>query len=188
MPDFPDKLQFAILVGDCCLREWSKFIMDAKDLAQYIEEEGIAAEIVFLEEITPTVEAAAEAVGVHPREIGKSLLFMIKEGEDEYRPLLVISNGLSRVGYKKLAAHLNVSRRRVRIANPRQVKAVTGYEVGTVPPFGHRQPLDTLLDESVVTLDEIYAGGGTINALVRLSVEELQRVLDAEVVDLSEEG
>lgn len=161
--------------------------MDAQDLVQYIETQGIEAELIFLEETTPTVEAAAEAAGVHPRQIGKSLLFMIKEGEDEYRPLLVVSNGLSRVGYKKLAAYLDISRRRVRIATPAQVKAVTGYEVGTVPPFGHRQRLPTLLDESVTALDEIYAGGGALNALVRLSVAELQRVLDGEVVDLSEE-
>lgn len=162
--------------------------MDAKDLEKYIEEEGIAAEIVLLEETTPTVEAAADAVGVSPRKIGKSLLFMIKEGKDAYRPLLVISNGLSRVGYKKLADYLGVSRKRVRIASPTQVKAVTGYEVGTVPPFGHREVLPTLLDESVTALDEIYAGGGGINALIRLPVVELRRVLDAEVVDLSEEG
>lgn len=188
MPDFHDKLQFAILDGNHSPREKSKRPMDTNNLARYVEEESIAAEIIFLKEATPTVAAAAEAAGVHPRQIGKSLLFMIKEGEDEFRPLLVISNGLSRVGYKKLAAYLDISRRRVRIATPTQVKAVTGYEVGTVPPFGHRQPLPTLLDESIMALDEIYAGGGAINALVRLSVGELQRVLDAEVVDLSEEA
>ena len=58
--------------------------MNAQDLEKYIEEEGIRAELVFLEETTPTVEAAAAAVGVHPRQIGKSLLFMIK-GDDGYR-------------------------------------------------------------------------------------------------------
>jgi len=161
--------------------------MNAQDLEKYIEEEGIRAELVFLEETTPTVEAAAAAVGVHPRQIGKSLLFMIK-GDDGYRPLLVISNGLSRVGYKKLADYLGVSRKRVRIASPQQVEAVTGYDVGTVPPFGHKQAVPTLLDESVTALEEIYVGGGAINALLHLQVAELQRVLEAEVVDLSEEG
>lgn len=162
--------------------------MDADDLAAYIEEEGIEAEIVFLEETTPTVEDAAAAVGVHPRQIGKSLLFMIKQADGEMQPLLVISNGLSRVAYKKLAEHLGVSRRRLRIATPEQVKDATGYEVGTVPPFGHSQPLPTLLDESVTELEEIYAGGGRINALVRLPVAELQRIVQADVVDLGEEA
>ena len=160
--------------------------MDAADLKRFIHDQGIDAEIVFLEETTPTVETAAAAVGVHPRQICKTLLFIVKEGEDSYRPLLAISNGLSRIGYKKLAAHLGRSRRQVRIATPEQVETVTGYPVGTVPPFGHRQPLPTLLDESVLALDEIYAGGGAINALVRLTVAELQRVLDGEVADLSE--
>jgi Cys-tRNA(Pro) deacylase len=161
-------------------------IMDATDLTQFIEEQGIEAEIVFLEDETPTVETAASAVGVDPAQILKSVLFVVKEGEDAFRPLLVVANGLSRISYKKLADYLGVSRRQVRIARPGQVKELTGYVVGTVPPFGHRQPLRTLLDEGVMDEEEVYAGGGAINALIHLQVAEMQRVLGAEVVALSE--
>jgi len=162
-------------------------VMGATDLAQFIEERGIAAEIVFLEDETPTVEAAASAVGVHPSQILKSVLFVVKEGADDLRPVLVVANGLSRISYKKLADYLGVSRRQVRIAQPAQVRELTGYAVGTVPPFGHRQSLQTLLDEGVIDEDEVYAGGGAINALIHLRVAEMQRVLNAEVVALSEE-
>jgi Cys-tRNA(Pro) deacylase len=149
-------------------------------------EQGIDAEIIFLEEMTPTVETAAEAVGVRPQQIVKSLLFLLKGAEGELRPLLVVANGFSRVDYKKLAAYLDVSRRQVRIARPEQVAAITGYHVGTVPPFGHRQPLFTLVDEGVMREEEVYAGGGAINALVRLETAELQRALSAEIVPLTE--
>lgn len=153
--------------------------MNATDLARYIDENGITAEIVFLAQETPTVEAAAEAVGARPEQIGKSLLFLA-----DGNPLLVVANGLTRVDYKRLADHLDLSRRRLKLANAKQVLAITGYPVGTVPPFGHRQPLPTLLEERVLEQTELYVGGGAINALVRLATAELQRVTAAPVARL----
>jgi Cys-tRNA(Pro) deacylase len=159
--------------------------MDAKDLQRFIDEAGIDAEIVLLAETTPTVEAAAEAVGVQPAQIVKSVLFVVKDPDGAKRPQLVVTNGLSRVDYRALAAYLGTSRRRVRMARAPEVQAMTGYPVGTVPPFGHASPVPTVLDETVIEQGEVYAGGGAINALMRLRVEELQRVLRAEVVRLS---
>lgn len=160
--------------------------MNSDDLTQFIETHDIQADIVFLDEHTPTVEAAADAVGVRPEQILKSVLFVVKEGDGDYRPLLVISNGLSRIDYKSLADHLGVSRKRLRMARPKQVLAMTGYPVGTVPPFGHTEVVPTVLDEDVTRQEKVYAGGGAINALMRLKVAELQRVLDAPVVNVSE--
>lgn len=160
--------------------------MQASDLAQYIEKRGIDAEILFLAEETPTVETAAEAVGVSPDQIVKSVLFMVKEDGDNLRPLLVITNGLARIGYKKVADYLGISRRRLRMARPSEVEAITGYPVGTVPPFGHKNSLPTLLDRDVLRQEEIYGGGGAISALMRLRTAELQRVLTATVVDVTE--
>ena len=157
----------------------------APDLKRFIREKEIDAEVVFLEEKTPTVETAAEAVGVAPQQIVKSVLFMIKEGEGDLRPLLVVSNGRARVSYRRLARHLGISRRRVRMATPEQVVAHTGYAVGAVPPFGHRRPLPTVIDAGVLAQEEIYGGGGAINALVHLTVPELRRVVAAEVVDVA---
>ena len=159
--------------------------MDANDLAGFIERHDINAEIVFLPETTPTVEAAAEAVGVQPTQIVKSVLFVVKEKGGDPRPQLVVTNGLSRVSYRALADYLGISRKRVRMARAEEVQEMTGYAVGTVPPFGHVAPLLTLLDIDVMQQQEIYAGGGAINALMRLTVGELQRVLQAEVVGLS---
>lgn len=160
-------------------------MLDAADLTRFIQDNDVDGEIIFLPDETPTVEAAADAVGVAPQQILKSLLFVIKEGEDDLRPLLVIANGLSRVSYKRLAEHEGVSRRQVRIARPTQVEAMTGYAVGTVPPFGHPRRLPTLIDEGVLAQSEVYAGGGAINALLRLDAAELQRILQAEVVPLA---
>jgi prolyl-tRNA editing enzyme YbaK/EbsC (Cys-tRNA(Pro) deacylase) len=154
-------------------------VLDSRDLASFIAREGIVAEIVRLQVETPTVEAAAAAVGVPSVQIGKSLLFLA-HGE----PLLVIANGTTPVAYKRLADHLAIGRKRLRLANAEQVLDLTGYPVGTVPPFGHRRPLATLLERGVLDQQTLFVGGGEINALLRIDVAELGRVTGAQVVDL----
>ncbi len=159
--------------------------MDAEDLARFIQLNQIAAGIIHLDQPTPTVDAAARAAGVAPDQIVKSVLFMVRRPEGTTDPVLVISNGVRQVDQGKLADYLGVSKKRVRLASGEQVEAVTGYPVGTVPPFGHPQPLPALIERQVTLQDAIYAGGGAIDALVRLTVAELQRVLQAPVVDLA---
>jgi prolyl-tRNA editing enzyme YbaK/EbsC (Cys-tRNA(Pro) deacylase) len=152
---------------------------NSQDLAQFIEEQGITAEMVHLTVETPTVEAAAAAVNARPEQIGKSILFLA-DGE----PRLVIANGLTRVDYRQLADYLGLSRRRVKLAGAAEVLATTGYPVGTVPPFGHHQTLPTVIEAGVMEQELLYAGGGEINALIRLTTAELQRVVDGPVVSL----
>jgi prolyl-tRNA editing enzyme YbaK/EbsC (Cys-tRNA(Pro) deacylase) len=153
--------------------------MDSKDLQRFIDQTGVEATIVYLARDTPTVEEAAKAVGCRPEQIGKSILFLV-----DSVPTLVVANGLTRVGYKPLSDYLGTSRRRLKLARPEAVFNITGYPVGTVPPFGHKEPLPTIVEAGVLEQDVIYAGGGAINALMRLTTAELLRVSQAEVVAL----
>jgi len=141
--------------------------------------QGIPGEILILEIPTPTVEIAAQAVGVQPRQIIKSVLFdVLDEG------VLTISCGNRLVERRAIADLYGVGRKRVRLASPEVVLALTGYAVGSVPPFGHRQRLRTLLDPGVLEFSEIYAGGGSHNALVRLHPRDILRITQAEILDL----
>ncbi len=155
--------------------------MDSSDLARFIAKNDIAAEIIHLPVETPTVAAAAEAVNVKPEQIIKSLLFTAAGS-----PVLVVTNGLTRIHRPRLAAVLGLSRRKIKIAGKDQVLAFTGYAVGAVPPFGHLTRLPTLLDAGVLNESIIFGGGGDGNTLMRLSTDELQRVIDGEVVDIAD--
>jgi len=101
-------------------------------------------------------------------------------------PLLVITSGLSRIDRRKLATHLSVGRKKVKFATADQALSITGYMVGSMPPFGHRQTLRTLVDPTVMAMETVYGGGGDIDAMMRLAPRELLRVTGAEVQDLSE--
>ena len=156
--------------------------LTSESLQQYIDSGGIDAQIVPLDAHTATVNDAARALGVATEQIIKSLVFMVA-GE----PLLVISNGTARVDRRKLATHLGIGRGRVKFASADQTVEITGYVVGSMPPFGHRQVLKTLVDPAVTRLETVYGGGGAVDAMLRLTTTELLRVTGAEVVAIAEE-
>jgi Cys-tRNA(Pro) deacylase len=155
--------------------------MDRNDLQKFIDENGIQATILAMKIHTPTVEDAARALEVETSQIIKSLVFHI-----DGTPLLVINNGLDRVDRRKLAAYLKVGRKRVKFAAPDRVFDYTGFIVGSMPPFGHKQKLRTLVDPAVSQQEVIYGGGGDINAMLRLKPAELLAATGAEVTVLSE--
>jgi prolyl-tRNA editing enzyme YbaK/EbsC (Cys-tRNA(Pro) deacylase) len=156
--------------------------LTSDDLAAFITQRGISAEILHLPVETPTVEDAARAVGTEPDRIVKSLLFLI-----DGSPALVIACGSSLVSRRRLAAHFRVSPKRVKLAAPEAALLASGYPVGALPPFGHRDQLPTLIDRRVVAQKEVYAGGGSIRALLRIGSQELARVTQATMLDLVEE-
>ncbi|MCB0154566.1 MAG: hypothetical protein KDF65_07200, partial [Anaerolineae bacterium] len=150
------------------------------DLQRFIDAHQIEATILPMAEHTPTVPDAARALGVATDQIIKSLVFVI-EGE----PLLVINNGTALVDHKSIATKLGVGRKRVKFATPEQALEISGYVVGSMPPFGHKQRLHTLVDSAVAELDVVYGGGGVVDAMMRLTSAELLRVTAAEVVAVS---
>jgi prolyl-tRNA editing enzyme YbaK/EbsC (Cys-tRNA(Pro) deacylase) len=151
------------------------------ELAGYMNTHGIQGEILQLSVSTPTVEAAALAVNAKPEQIIKSILFIV-----DGQPVLAIACGKSSIARRAIADLYGVSKKKVKLATPELVFEISGYEVGAMPPFGHRQPLTTIIDPGVLNSPESYAGGGAENALVRLNPQEILRVTGAKVLDLLE--
>ncbi|MBK6328872.1 MAG: YbaK/EbsC family protein [Chloroflexi bacterium] len=156
-------------------------ILNRAALSRFILEQGIQAEILPLAAETPTVAAAAAVMGVSPDQIIKSVLFLA-----DGAPVLVVTNGLARIAWKRLADYLGVPRRRLKTAVADQVLALTGYPVGAVPPFGHLTSWRTVVDTAVYDQSIVYGGGGETHALMRLTTAELRRVVGHEAADLSE--
>lgn len=149
------------------------------DVQAYLEANAIVGEIVHLDVPTLTVEAAAQAVGVPPQQIVKSILFLVGE-----HPVLAITCGLDYIERRAIAGLFGVGRKRVKLATAEEVLRIAGYPAGAMPPFAHQQSLDTLLDQRVLGQPEVYAGGGAENALLRLSPQEILRATQARVLDL----
>jgi prolyl-tRNA editing enzyme YbaK/EbsC (Cys-tRNA(Pro) deacylase) len=153
--------------------------LNVDDLQAFLHAHAVEAEILRLPVPTPTVETAAQAVGARVEQIVKSILFLV-----DARPVLAITCGTAYVERHLIGALYGVGKKHVKLAAPEAVLALSGYEVGAMPPFGHRQPLTSLLDRRVLDLTEAYAGGGAENALLRISPQEILRLSQAQVMDL----
>jgi membrane protein len=155
-------------------------VWNDKDLARWIAENNVAAEVICLPVETPTVQTAAAAVNVQPQAILKSLVFLVKG-----QPYLIIANGLAKIDRARLSAHWGIGKKRIKLASAEKVLKLTGYPVGAVPPFGHHTPLPTLVDPAVLDQPVLYAGGGSVQALVKLTPEELFRIVKPQLVRLT---
>jgi len=149
------------------------------DLQRFLNEHNISGEILFLDEPTLTVEAAAQVVKTRPEQIIKSVLFTINNER-----VLAIAGGTCPIERRVIATLYGVGRKRVKLASPDIVLETTGYPVGAVPPFGHPEPIRTLLDPRILEHTEVFGGGGAHNALLRLSPEVVREITQAQVIDL----
>jgi Cys-tRNA(Pro) deacylase len=146
-----------------------------RQLSQYVTASGTAATLLPMTVETPTVAAAAAALGCDPAQIVKTLVLLVKGS-----PWVVIACGVMPVDMGRVARHCGVGKKQVKLADPDTVLAVTGYPVGGVPPIGHRQRCRVLVDPSLQSWPEVYAGGGDDRTLLRIAPAELARVLAPE--------
>ncbi|MGD2026259.1 MAG: YbaK/EbsC family protein [Anaerolineales bacterium] len=156
--------------------------LTTQDLEAYLASQQIDAEIVTAAMATPTVEAAAEAVRVSPDQIVKSLLFLVED-----QPVLVVASGVGKIDRRLLGEHFGVNRRQTRFADRDTVLSLTGYPVGAVPPVGHRERIQVLVDPAVLEHDAVYGGGGSESALMRINPQEILRYNQAEVVSIQKQ-
>jgi prolyl-tRNA editing enzyme YbaK/EbsC (Cys-tRNA(Pro) deacylase) len=152
-------------------------------LALYIEQHAVAATLVQPEQETPTVALAALALGCQTEQIVKSVLFLLRDGQ-QADPVLVITNGTAQIDFRKLADLFQIGRKRIRLAPADVVLARTGYPAGGVPPFGFPDPLPTYIDRHVFDQTVVYGGGGDDHTMLRITPAELLRATGGQVVDL----
>jgi prolyl-tRNA editing enzyme YbaK/EbsC (Cys-tRNA(Pro) deacylase) len=136
--------------------------------------------VVELPSSARTAPDAAKAVGCQVEQIAKSLVF---QGLKSGRPILVIASGSNRVDEQKLATYTGEP---VRTAEPDFVKERTGFAIGGVPPVGHSEKMQTFLDEDLFRLEEVWAAGGTPQAVFKIRFADLVAIAGGRVVAIAE--
>ena len=111
----------------------------------------------------------------------RSILFQIRPEEF----VLVLVAGPAQVDWRKLRQFMK--RSRVRMATEEEVLEVTGYRIGTVSPFGLKNPVKVLIDESVLREEEVSIGSGVRSMAIILKTADMRQALaEAEIVSLGE--
>jgi prolyl-tRNA editing enzyme YbaK/EbsC (Cys-tRNA(Pro) deacylase) len=153
----------------------------AKRVQEYLSANGFSFEVRELPRSTRTAQEAADSIGCTVPQIAKSLVFKEKKTD---RPILVIASGSNRVDVKKIQSTMGI---KIGIADGKFVKERVGYAIGGIPPVGHNEPLETLLDRDLKNYDIIWAAAGTPFAVFQLKPADLEPLTKGKWIDLSEE-
>ena len=135
--------------------------------------------VIELEQTARTANDAATALGCKVGAIVKSLLF--KAGGNF---ILCLVSGDKRCSLNKLKKILN--EKDVSMANPDDVKRVTGYTIGGVSPTGHLTKIKIYIDENLKNFNSIFAAAGHPNAVFEIDFENLKGLTQGETKEITE--
>ena len=135
--------------------------------------------IIELPVSTATVALAAEAHGVEPGRIAKTLAFRLGDG----REVILVARGDARIDNRKFKGVFGKGK----MLPPEEVEAITGHPVGGVCPFGLASPLPIYLDVSMRAFDEVLPAAGAIHSAVCLKPDQLQEITGGAWVDVCQE-
>ena len=143
-----------------------------------LEALGVAHRVVTHGPVKSLAEAAAVR-GIEPRDLVKTIV--VRRGDDDY--LFVLVPGDREFSWPKLRSLLGVSR--LSMPDAATALAVTGYERGTITPFGSTHAWPVIADAAIVGR-AISMGGGAHGVGVMLEADDVISALDATVADVTE--
>jgi prolyl-tRNA editing enzyme YbaK/EbsC (Cys-tRNA(Pro) deacylase) len=139
---------------------------------------GKAPDLTVIESPTSsaTVALAAEAFGVEPGRIAKTLSLRLND-----RVVLIVASGTSRMDNRKVKALLGG---KPKMLGADEVVEITGHQVGGVCPFGLKSKLAVYCDISLRSYDEVLPAAGSTHSAVRIAPTRMAELVDAEWVDV----
>ena len=143
-------------------------------LKEWMAENGVKAEHLHFEKSVHTVEEACREANANPGDFVKSICMIGVDG----KLIIAIVPGSERASTERVSKALGIERPNV--ATSEQATEKTGYITGGTPPFGYEATF--LLDPKVMEKEVVYAGGGTPNALIKISPVEIQKANNAQIV------
>jgi prolyl-tRNA editing enzyme YbaK/EbsC (Cys-tRNA(Pro) deacylase) len=129
-------------------------------------------------ESSATVPLAAQAYGVEPARIAKTLSLRVGD-----RVVLIVTSGTSRMDNKKVKALFGAKPKMLGLD---EVAEITGHEVGGVCPFGLKTPLAIYCDVSMKAFDIVVPAAGSTHSAVRIAPERMAELVGAQWVDVCE--
>lgn len=150
--------------------------MSLESVRHFFRDHAPDLSVIVTEASSATVALAAEAHGVEPEQIAKTICLRI--GEDV---VLVVTAGTKRLDNRKFKDRFGV---KPRMLDAEAVVEITSHPVGGVCPFGLPAPLKIYCDVSLKAWDEVVPAGGATNAAVRIAPQRMAELVNAEWADL----
>ena len=136
-------------------------------------------EVICLEKTARTAEDAATALGCNVGAIVKSLLFSTGNS-----CVLCLVSGDKRCSLNKLKKILD--EKDVSMANPDDVKKITGYTIGGVSPVGHLNKVKIYIDTNLERFKIVFAAAGHPNCVFKIKFNQLAKLTYGEIKEITE--
>jgi Cys-tRNA(Pro)/Cys-tRNA(Cys) deacylase len=134
---------------------------------------------------TQRARSAEESASFQGIELGQLLrTIVVRRGADDY--VFVLVPGGRQIDWPKLRTHLGVSR--LSLPDAEEAKGATGYERGTITPFGSSNAWPVIADARIPLLERVAIGGGGHGVNLHIAGGDLVAALEAEVVDVTRDG
>ena len=145
--------------------------MSRKKAENYLEQKGFLDHVIRLEASTATVAEAADALGVEPGMIAKTMSFLLDD-----QPILILTEGTARVENRKYKGTFHIKAKMIPFE---EVEQWIGHAPGGVCPFGINDGVKVYLDESLRRFETVYPAAGDAHSAVKLTIPELEEVAGA---------
>lgn len=152
--------------------------MSLQSVREFFAARNLDIPIIELDVSTATVALAAEAHGVEPGRIAKTLAFRLRDGV----AVMLVASGDARIDNKKFKDRFGKGK----MLPAEEVMTLTGHPVGGVCPFGLAHPLQIYLDHSLQKYDEVLPAAGATHTAVRISPARMAEITGGTWVDVCE--
>lgn len=152
--------------------------MSLESVRAFFAERAPDIAVIVSEKSSATVPLAAEAHGVEPARIAKTLSLRIGD-----RVVLIVAAGTARMDNKKIKAAFGGKPKMLGLD---EVAEITGHEVGGVCPFGLKTPLPVYCDISLKAFDIVVPAAGSTHSAVKITPTRMAELTGAEWVDVCE--
>jgi len=149
------------------------------DLEKFLEENKIWHNFVDKPETIHTADAAKEA-GIDLQRITKSLVLLNKDKNC----ILTIIPGNCKLSFEKVKNALNL--KKIRMVAFEEAQNYSGYLPGATPMICHKEKMSVIIDEKLLKFENIYGGGGTREKLLELKTQDVIKINNAKVSDITE--
>lgn len=139
--------------------------MSIEIVRAYLKEMKCPKDVLEFATSSATVELAAQAVGVIPARISKSLCLMSKEG-----PIVIAVAGDAKIDNRKFKDTFGI---KAKMLTPEQTLEATGHAVGGVCPFALPPNTKAYADISMKRFNTVFPAAGSSNSAVELTCDEL---------------
>lgn len=141
--------------------------MSIEKVRAYFRPLGREGDILEFPVSSATVELAAQAVGVIPARIAKTLSFLVED-----HCVLIVAAGDAKVDNSKFKAFFHT---KAKMLTPDEVVELVGHAVGGVCPFAIKEGVDVYLDVSLQRFDSVFPAAGSANSAIELTCAQLEQ-------------